>query len=216
MSFSFLLHPVFPAARSSFLLWNMSNERESAVNTSENKQSKSGTSNMQGEPQEWQDAREAMRSEPAAVLAVSSELPGLLEMAQGRQAERWATLDRTKGEELPLLTVTQGNAHWLRLLLEVYLLYLQKKAPPRVTRQDDIEDLSLFLERLRLGDEQNQKEPLEMICNTSQIFILRDAVLFCRWLLRDWLPTCSVQQALLRPLDELHVELEKLLGRVLE
>jgi len=186
------------------------------MNTSGNKQAKSGTSNAQGGPQEWQDAREALRSEPAAVLAVSAELPGLLEMAQGRRAERWATLERTKGEELPLLTVTQGNAHWLRLLLEVYLLYLQKKAPPQVTRQDDIEDLALLLERLRLGDEQNQEEPLEMVCNTSQIFILRDAVLFCRWLLRDWLPACPVQQALLRPLDDLHAELEKLLGRVLE
>ena len=186
------------------------------MNKSESKQTRSRKSNVQDGPQEWQDAREALRSEPTAVLAVSSGLPGLLEMVQGPQEERWATLERTKGEELPLLTVTQGNMHWLHLLLEVYLLYLRKKAPPRVTRQDDIKDLDLLLERLRLGEEQNQEAPLEMVCCTSQIFILRDAVLFCRWLLCDWLPSCPEQRALLRPLDDLHAELEKLLGRVLE
>lgn len=170
-----------------------------------------------GAPPGWQDAREVMRSEPVAVLSVSSQPPGLLDLARGREPEpgRWARLVRREGEDLPVLEVAQGNVGWLRLLLGVYLRYLQKKAPPRVARQDDIDELSELLDRLKANERRNRDERLELICSTSQLFTLRDAILCAQWLLCDWLPICPEQIALLRPLDLLRADFEKLLDRVL-
>jgi len=190
------------------------------MNTQKNEQNESEPPRVvpAGVPSGWQDAREAMRSEVVAALFVSSRPPGLLDLARGCEPEsgRWARIVRREGEDLPVLEIAQGNVGWLRLLLGVYLLYLQKKAPPRVARQDDIDELSDLLERLTSGEPLTLSERLELICSTSQLFTLRDAILCCRWLPGDWLPIGPEQIALLRPLDLLLADFEKLLDRVLD
>ncbi len=173
---------------------------------------------LEGSAQEWTDAGEAMHREPVAAIAVSAEPPGWLELAQGRESApgRWARIVRRTGASLPVLEIRQGNVRWMRLLLNVYLLYLQTKAPPRVTREDDLQDLNDLLACLGFDERDKRDERLEVLCSTSQLFTLRDAILCCKWLICDLLPICPEQSALLNPLSSLRADLEKLLDRVLE
>ncbi len=50
---------------------------------------------------------------------------------------------------------------------------------------------------------------------SSQLLTLREAVIGCQWLVREWLPSCEERRNLLLPLEALHQDVNRTIDEVI-
>lgn len=164
----------------------------------------------------WRDAREAMYTDPCLRLQISQHLPGPDEIILGKSAP--ACGEMSVVEDLPNIAVKHGNLHWILLIIEIYARFLEKKAPAFHIHLDTLSQLRKMQSELQpyrtCDDERDTIEIIEIPLSLSEALALREAILCCRWIVRDWLPDCSERRNLLTPLEYMRRELTRVINEV--
>lgn len=159
------------------------------------------------------DGYEALRVDPCTRLAIPRNRPGPAEIIQGKEAPRCAAVDAPDG--IPTLELAYANMRWLLLMLGVYERFLQRKAPPLHNNLDSIVHLREILHDLRSTLEDEDEKDVVLTFSRLDMYVLREALICCRWLINDWLPACEERHNLLVPLDLLLQDVNRVF-RILE